>query len=208
MHIILKRWHVQLNMFSTHHCDHYCYPIIDKEINCCIYLASSFRITLVTCCSFQKWSQSIHDEWFQHCSTSIHQHKTKLSCSLPSFPIIISFPFKQHCQRGNASLYSSMIKRTSTYALLCLCTLLPLLACWQHVNTNISQMECFQHWTITFSFGGISNRLTFSLFRFPASCYPYAKPVQTYSKAGKRVGSVDDAELWLARAKCILLWTL
>lgn len=136
MHIILKRWHVQLNMFSTHHCDHYCYPIIDKEINCCIYLASSFRITLVTCCSFQKWSQSIHDEWFQHCSTSIHQHKTKLSCSLPSFPIIISFPFKQHCQRGNASLYSSMIKRTSTYALLCLCTLLPLLACWQHVNTK------------------------------------------------------------------------
>lgn len=77
-------------MFSTHHCDHYCYPIIDKEINCCIYLASSFRITLVTCCSFQKWSQSIHDEWFQHCSTSIHQHKTKLSCSLPSFPTIIS----------------------------------------------------------------------------------------------------------------------
>ena len=208
MHIILKRWHVHLDMISTHHCDHYCYPIIDKDIHCCIYPASSFRITLVTCCSFQKRSQSIHDEWFQYRTTSTHQHKTKPSCSLPSFPITISYPFKQPSRIANASLYSSMIKRASTYALLCLCTLLPILAGWQHVNANISQMECFQHWTITFSFGGISNRLTFSLFRFPASCYPYAKPVQTYSTAGKRVGSADNAGLWLARAKCILLWTL
>ena len=169
---------------------------------------SSFWITLVFCCSFQEWSQSIQGECVQHHNASLHLHKTKPSCSFLSFPITISYPFKQPSRIANASLYSSMIKRASTYALLCLCTLLPILAGWQHVNANIFQTECFQHWTITFSFGGISNRLTFSLFRFPASCYPYAKPVQTYSKAGKRVGSADDAELWLARAKCILLWTL
>ena len=208
MYIILKRLHAHLDMISTHHCDHYRYPIIDKDIPCCMQPRSSFWIILVFCCSFQEWSQSIQGECVQHHNASLHLHKTKPSCSLLSFPIIISFPFKQPCWIPNTFLYSSMIRQSSMCSLPCLYILLPILAGWQHVSTNISQTECFQHWTITFSFGGISNRLTFSLFRFPASCYPYAKPVQTYSKAGKRVGSADDAELWLARAKCILLWTL
>ena len=132
-------------MISTHHCDHYRYPVIDKDIPYYMQPEPPSRITLLTYCSFQKWSQSIHDEWFQHRSTSIHQHKTKLSCSLPSFPIIISFPFKQHCQRGNASLHSGMIIQASTCALLHLCILLPILTGWQHVNANSSQMERFQH---------------------------------------------------------------
>ena len=128
MYIILKRLHAHLDMISTHHCDHYRYPIIDKDIPCCMQPRSSFWITLVTCCSFQKWSQSIHDEWFQYRTTSTHQHKTKPSCSLPSFPIIISYPFKQPSRIANASLYSSMIKRASTFALPCLYILLPILA--------------------------------------------------------------------------------
>ncbi len=128
MYIILKRLHAHLDMISTHHCDHYRYPIIDKDIPCCMQPRSSFWITLVFCCSFQEWSQSIHDEWFQYRTTSTHQHKTKPSCSLPSFPIIISYPFKQPSRIANASLYSSMIKRASTFALPCLYILLPILA--------------------------------------------------------------------------------
>ena len=94
MYIILKRLHAHLDMISTHHCDHYRYPIIDKDIPCCMQPRSSFWIILVFCCSFQEWSQSIQGECVQHHNASLHLHKTKPSCSLLSFPIIISFPFK------------------------------------------------------------------------------------------------------------------